>query len=196
MSSATKLTNAYLLIDHANAKDPHQDIIHGTLIAKEIVYGLRMTTTLNAFEPKAPEALLIAARCQHICRWEIPREHYNMDRTGYLQWRTALKKFHADKASDILKLIGYDQETIDRVSFLLQKKQLKRDDDTQTLEDVICLVFLTYYFEAFMNKHPEQKIIAILQKTWGKMSKKGQEAALKIPYSETALDCIKKALNQ
>jgi hypothetical protein len=117
-----------------------------------------------------------------------------MNREGYLRWRQDLKKFHAKKASAILQDVGYDQETIDTVIFLLEKKQLKKNEDTQCLEDVICLVFLHYYFEPFALKHPEDKTIDILQKTWRKMSPKGREAALKLPLSIYALDLVTKAL--
>jgi hypothetical protein len=80
------------------------------------------------------------------------------------------------------------------VGFLLQKKKLKRDPETQTLEDVICLVFLQYYLEPFMQKHPEDKLIDILQKTWNKMSEEGREAALNLPLSDGARRLISKAL--
>ncbi|MDY8138176.1 DUF4202 domain-containing protein [Aquimarina sp. 2201CG5-10] len=189
-----KLTEAYNLFDKANTKDPNKERVNDQLIAKELIYGQRMTETLEEFNPTASEALKLAARSQHICRWEIPRNSYAMDRVGYLKWREDLKKFHATKASDILKSIGYETEVIDRVSFLLQKKKLKKDDDTQTLEDVICLVFLNFYYEDFLQKHSEDKIIAILQKTWRKMSEKGHEAALKLSYSEKALGLIQQAL--
>ena len=90
--------------------------------------------------------------------------------------------------------MGYATETIDRVSFLLQKKKLKKDEETQTLEDVICLVFLKFYYQDFLTKHPDDKVIDILQKTWKKMSKKGHEAALQLSYSDKAYDLIKQAL--
>ena len=112
-----------------------------------------------------------------------------------MRWRQELKKFHATKAASILEDIGYDKETIDNVKFLLQKKQLKKNEETQTLEDVICLVFLEFYFEPFAHKHPEDKTIDILQKTWRKMSTKGQEAALELPLSKFSLDLITKALH-
>ncbi len=195
MSANKKLIDAYLLIDHANANDPNTTSIAGTLIAKEVVYGLRMTSTLLHFMATPSAALQLAARCQHICRWEIPRNEYPMDRTGYLKWRTDLKKFHANKAAEILEKVGYDQEIIDRVAFLLQKKQLKRDTETQILEDVICLVFLEFYYEEFMSKHTDEKVIDILQKTWKKMSEKGHDAALALSYSDRGLALIKKALN-
>ena len=98
------------------------------------------------YSSEASEEVQLAARCQHICRWESPRDSYEMNRTGYLLWRTELKKFHAKKAGGILKSVGYADATIEKVSFLLQKKQLKKNEDTQTLEDVICLVFLQFYF--------------------------------------------------
>ncbi|MEP2690391.1 DUF4202 domain-containing protein [Maribacter dokdonensis] len=195
MATTDKLLLAFQQFDEANKQDPNTEVFEGTTYPKEVLYGIRMTERLNAFVPNASEALRLTARCQHICRWEIPRESYEMNREGYLRWRQELKKFHATKAASILEDIGYDRETIDNVKFLLQKKQLKKNEETQTLEDVICLVFLEFYFEPFAHKHPEDKTIDILQKTWRKMSTKGQEAALKLPLSKFSLDLITKALN-
>ncbi|WP_024770397.1 DUF4202 domain-containing protein [Aquimarina macrocephali] len=191
-----KLAEAYINIDKANAEDPNKEEINNVFVSKELIYGQRMTDTIEDFEPNAPEALKLAARSQHICRWKIPRKNYAMDRIGYLKWREELKRFHALKASEILEKVGYDTETINRVSFLIQKKKLKKDKDTQTLEDVICLVFLNFYYEDFLAKHTDQKIIDILQKTWRKMSEKGHESALQLSYSEKALDLIKEALSK
>ncbi|WP_103071377.1 DUF4202 domain-containing protein [Aquimarina sediminis] len=190
------ITEAYTLFDQANAEDPNTEIVNGKPIAKELIYGQRMTQTLEDFESDASDALKLAARSQHICRWEIPRSGYPMDRIGYLKWREDLKKFHARKASEILQDLGYDTQTIDRVSFLLQKKKLKKDEETQILEDVICLVFLNFYYEEFLEKHTEEKVIDILQKTWRKMSEKGHQSALQLSYSEKALKLIKQALDE
>ncbi|MBQ4821085.1 DUF4202 domain-containing protein [Aquimarina sp. MMG016] len=190
----TKLNEAFSLFDRVNADDPNKEIVNGQSIAKELIYGQRMSQTLESFDPEASEALKLAARSQHICRWEIPRDSYPMDRVGYLKWREELKKFHAAKASNILEKVGYNAETIERVSFLLQKKKLKKDEETQTLEDVICLVFLNFYYEPFLEKHTKEKVIDILQKTWRKMSEKGHQAALQLSYSEKALDLVKQAL--
>ncbi len=185
---------ALLAFDLANSKDPNIEIVDGKETPKELIYGQRMTKVLTNFEPNASTALQLAARCQHICRWESPRSDYEMNRVGYLKWRADLKKFHAKKASDILSELGFDAKIIERVAFLLQKKQLKRDDETQILEDVICLVFLEYYYEAFSAKHTDEKVIDIIQKTWKKMSESGHAAALKIAYSEKGLSLIQKAL--
>jgi hypothetical protein len=194
MSESQKLTETFRLFDAANAQDPNTENFEGRTYPKELLYALRMTDKLSAFSPEASEALQLTARCQHLCRWEIPREQYPQDRVGYLKWRQDLKKFHAEKASAILEKIGYPEKIIERVSFLLQKKKLKRDPETQTLEDVICLVFLEYYLEAFVEKHPQEKVIEILQKTWKKMSENGRAAALKIPFSGKIGQLIEKAL--
>ena len=196
MATTDKLAVAFHHFDAANTQDPNTEIFEGTTYPKEVLYGIRMTERLNEFNPSASEALRLTARCQHICRWQIPRESYDMNRKGYLRWRQDLKKFHAKKASSILEEVGYDQETIDRVCFLLEKKQLKKNEETQILEDVICLVFLEYYFEPFAKKHPEEKTIDILQKTWRKMSEQGQSSALKLPLSKFASELISKALVQ
>lgn len=195
MTTADKLQHAFQLFDAANQQDPNTEVFEGKNYPKELLYAHRMTEQLNIFTPNASEALQLTARCQHICRWEIPRDSYTMDRKGYLRWRQELKKFHAKKADEVLKKVGYSPEIIEKVKFLLEKKQLKKNQETQTLEDVICLVFLRYYFEPFAAKHPEEKTIDILQKTWRKMSSKGHEAALKLPLSENALKLVTKATN-
>jgi len=189
-----QIEKALQAFDLANAKDPNIEVVNGIDTPKELIYGQRMTTVLHNFEPTASTALQLAARCQHICRWESPRSDYEMNRVGYLKWRADLKKFHAKKASEILTDLGFEADIIDRVAFLLQKKQLKRDEETQTLEDVICLVFLEYYYEAFRLKHTDEKVIDIIQKTWKKMSEKGHQAALRLNYSEPGLSLIQKAL--
>lgn len=189
-----KFNEAIKAIDHKNNQDPNKEEFEGVVYAKEFIYGLRMSKKLNEFLPDAPEALKLAVRCQHICRWEIPRASFPMDKVGYLTWRNELKKLHATKADEILSAVGYEKELIDEVQFLLLKKQLKKNERTQILEDVICLVFLEFYFDAFAAKHSEEKIIDIVQKTWGKMSDKGHEFALNLPFSNSGLALVKKAL--
>lgn len=190
----TRFESAIILIDKKNSEDINTYQVHGLEISTELVYSQRMTQKLLQFEPNASEELQIAARAQHIGRWKIARDEYPMDRVGYLKWRETLKKMHADMTSDILKEVGYDTEFVDRVSFLINKRLIKKDDESQTLEDVICLVFLEFYFEEFAEKHDDEKLIDILQKTWVKMSEKGHEAALRIPYSEKILTLIQQAL--
>lgn len=195
MSTSEKLQHAFELFDAANSKDPNTEDFEGKTHPKELLYAIRMTTSLNRFVTNPSEALQLTARSQHICRWQIARDSYEMNREGYLRWRQELKKFHSKKANEILTQVGYDDETIAKVSFLLEKKKLKKNEDTQTIEDVICLVFLEYYFEPFAKKHPEDKTIDILQKTWRKMSKKGQETALQLPLSKDSLALVSKAIS-
>lgn len=190
----TRFESAIILIDKTNSEDINTYQVHGLEISKELLYSQRMSQKLLQFEPNASEELQIAARAQHIGRWKIARDEYPMDRVGYLKWRETLKKMHAEMAADILRTVGYDDKFIERVSFLINKKLIKKDDDSQTLEDVICLVFLEYYFEEFAEKHTNEKLIDILQKTWVKMSDKGHEAALKIKFSEKSLSLVKQAL--
>ncbi len=195
MAQTDKRDQAFRLFDAANEADPHTEVWQGKNYPKELLYAIRMTEKLSDFAPEASEALQLAARCQHIRRWEIPRESYDMDREGYLRWRQDLKKFHARKAAEILEKAGYDEKAIEEVTFLLEKKQLKRNKDTQTLEDVICLVFLQYYLEPFAKEHSEDKLVEILRKTWRKMSAEGQQAAMRLPLSRRTLDLVSKALD-
>lgn len=190
----TRFESAIILIDQKNAEDINTYQVHGLDYSKELLYSQRMSQKLLQFDPTASQQLQIAARAQHIGRWKIARDEYPMDRVGYLKWRETLKKMHAEMTADILKVVGYDDDFIERVSFLIHKKLIKKDHESQTLEDVICLVFLDYYFEEFAEKHDDEKIIDILKKTWAKMSEKGHQEAMKINYSEKSLSLVKQAI--
>jgi hypothetical protein len=181
-------------IDAENAQDPNQEIVQSKTYPKELLYSNRMYEKLMDFHPNASEAIQFASKAQHICRWKMPRESYPMDRVGYLKWREDLKKFHAKTTAEILEKAGYSQEFIDRVSFLIEKKLLKKDKETQLLEDVICLVFMEYYLDPFVQKHDREKLKNIILKTWNKMSDKGHKEALKISYKPANLQLIKDAL--
>lgn len=195
MAQSEQFKKAIQLFDKANAQDPNVEVFEGKEFPKELIYAERMTAQLNKFAPNSSEALQLTVRCQHICRWEIPRDSYEMNRVGYLTWRKDLKDFHAKKAGEILQECGCSKEIIDEVTFLLLKKQLKKNADTQTLEDVVCLVFLEFYFAKFSKKYAEDKLIDIVQKTWKKMSEKGHKAALELQLPESALALITKALS-
>jgi hypothetical protein len=172
-----RFTQAIRHFDAANAEDPQHEVVDGVPVSKELLYAQRLTARLERFAPDASEALRLAARSQHIRRWMIPRDHYPMDRRGYLQWRTTLGKFHADTAAAILREVGYEEETIQRVQSLLRKEGLKRDPEMQCLEDVICLVFLESYCAGFAGQHETAKALSILRKTWNKMSEHGRKVA-------------------
>jgi hypothetical protein len=170
--------------DAANAADPNREPdAAGVEQPRELLYAQRMSGMLERFAPQASEAVRLAARCQHIRRWEIPRDSYPRTPAGYKAWRTRLMDFHADVAAAILREVGYEEAPIARVRSLLRKERLKRDPETQLLEDVIGLVFLEHYLGAFVADHPEYdeaKFADILRKTWLKMSPHGREAALAV----------------
>lgn len=190
----TSLDKTLLAFDAANAQDPNTEIVNGEAIAKELIYGQRMSAQLHKFLANPSEELQLAARSQHICRWKIPRSDYPMDRQGYKKWRLDLAVFHGETAGDILQQNGYSDETIQRVKDLLLKRSLKRDNEVQALEDVVCLVFIEFYLEDFASKHDEAKLIDIIQKTWNKMSEDDHAAALKLPLSDAMLALVTKAL--
>jgi len=194
MPDLSSLEQAFAAIDAANAEDPRTVEVGGATQPYELVYGQRMTEVLNSFAPGSAPTLQLAARAQHLERWAIPRSDYPMDRVGYLTWRNDQKARHAARAEEILAPLGYSKEILDRVKFLLQKKQLKKDAETQTLEDVICLVFLQYYALEFAANHEEGKVVDILRKTWGKMSDKGQAAALELDLDPAVKSLVGKAL--
>lgn len=196
-SNSSRFQQAIAKFDAANAQDPNQELFEGKSYPKELIYARRMTAMLEKFAPDATEAVQLASRCQHICRWQKPRADYPMDGVGYKQWRTNLYKFHGDTAGEIMREVGYDDDMIARVQALLRKEKLKANPETQMLEDVVDLVFLQYYLADFVVKYShydEEKLLGILRKTWRKMSEAGHAAALKLNYTPEILAVIQKAL--
>jgi hypothetical protein len=196
MSLDQKLQCAFNSFDAYNSKDPHQETDNGKQVPKELLYAMRMTERLDAYAPDASVPIRIAARCQHIGRWEIARNSFPMDRKGYLQWRSKLALHHAEIASGILINCGFDQGTIDHVKFLLQKKELRQHHpDTQVLEDVICLVFIEHYLHDFALQHDDEKVVDILKKTITKMSPRAVEETGKIIMTEKVKNLIQQAVS-
>lgn len=198
--TSDKLQQAIALIDEANSKDPNQETdANGKQWPKELLYSERMSDMLERFAPEAGDVAQISMRGQHIERWKSPRSDYPMDRQGYLQWRTQLYKFHAQTTTDIMRSVGYDEETIERVSKAVGKRGIKTNPDTQLLEDVTDLVFIEHYMLDFAGKHPEydeDKWLDIIRKTWQKMSQTAQQFALdgKITLPEALVPLILKAV--
>lgn len=190
----TPFARAMALIDAANANDPNMELEGGAERPKELLYAERMTKCLKEFRSDASAHLQLAARGQHIERWTSPRSNYPEGRTGYKKWRAELGLFHARRVGELMAQAGYAEDDIKRVQYLVQKRGLGRDPETQCLEDVICLVFIQYYLDDFVLKHDEAKLIDIIQKTWAKMSDEGHEAALRIALSPHMQTLIGKAL--
>lgn len=180
--------------DEENFRDPNRLVVEGTEQPRELVYARWLSDWVLRLCPMASEELRLAARCQHICRWTIPRSQYPMTRTGYLQWREALKKFHASKAGEILREIGYPEEMVTRVQRLNLKKDFPKDPDVQVLEDALCLVFLERQLGELASKSEEGKVVNALQKSWGKMTPRAREIALGLSYGERERQLLEKAL--
>jgi hypothetical protein len=177
MTDDPRLAATLNAIDAANAADPRAE--EGA--PAELLYARRMTETLAAFAPDASAHLRIAARGQHIERWTRPRADWPDGKAGYLQWREGLKRFHADRVGGIMAAHGWPEADRARVGALIRKEGIKRDAEAQTLENVICLTFMRWYFADFAAKHPPEKVADIVAKTARKMSGAGREAALSLP---------------
>lgn len=180
--------------DAANGEDPNKQIVDGVELPYEQWYAKELYNWIVNMEHNPSEALLLAARCQHIERWKIDRSDYPDGRKGYLKWRADLGRFHAERAGEILRYVGYDEDTIEKVQRINLKKGLKTDHDTQLMEDALNLMLLQYQIDDLIAKHDDEKVISILQKTWNKMTERGHAEAMKLKYSPKVNYLIEKAV--
>ena len=168
------LGRALDLIDAANRADPGME--DGQPAA--LLYGQRMSAELARLVPDASDVLAIAARGQHVERWLLPRADFPEDREGYLTWRREQGRRHGLRVAEIMAEAGYDLTAQTRAGMLLRKEGIKRDTEVQALEDVICFVFLRWYFQPFAAKHTPEALQKIVEKTAAKMSAKARAEVL------------------
>jgi hypothetical protein len=196
--TSSRLTAVLTAIDNINSEDPHQTIIDGHSQPNELLYGQYMSNCIEQYFPQSNELLKIAVRAQHIKRWDLKRNAFAEGKAGYYQWRIEQGRLHAQLTKSLMLDNGYDETEAESTACMLRKEKLKTNNDTQTLEDVACLVFLQYYFDAFAATYTEQdneaKIIRIVKKTWGKMSDRGHEIALSLTLPDHLAALVGKAL--
>ena len=177
------------LIDAAHAADPKR-APDGR--AAELVYAERMEAWVVRAAENPPPLLRLAARCQHLERWSVPRDSYPLDKPGYHAWRRSLYVKQADRAKELLLQAGVAPAAAEEVATWVSKSGLKTNPGTQALEDAACLVFLENEIQAFAAQHaeyPREKFVDIIRKTWKKISPHGQSLAktLSLPPGIAAL---------
>lgn len=176
----TKLSQVLDAIDTANQADPTSERDDdGQEVPATLLYGRRMSSELaRIFGEDVSDVLKIACRGQHIERWTVTRDSYPEGKAGYLKWRRDLGRYHGERLGALMAAAGYADEDCARVGVLLRKEGIKRDPEVQQLEDVICFVFLRWYFAPFAAKHPDDKVLDIVAKTARKMSDGARYRAL------------------
>jgi len=182
------------LIDGAHAADPNR-AADGR--PAELVYADRLEAWVARLQPEAPPRLRLAARSQHLERWQVPRATYPLDRAGYHAWRRSLYTRQAARARELLLQAGVPAGEADEVAVWVSKTGLKTNSGTQALEDAACLVFLENEAEAFAAQHaeyPRAKFVDILRKTWRKMSPAAQALARGLPLPPAVAALVRDAL--
>jgi Domain of unknown function (DUF4202) len=193
--SGGRLAAALAAVDAANADDPAIVVVGGVERPKELTHAGMMTRWVRHLDPGCRDEQLIAARAHHLRRWAISRDSYPRDRAGYLRWRTALQRRHAEDVGRIMRDAGYGDESIEQVQAIVRKRGLGRDPAVQVHEDALCLVFLeTQLDELTTSLGDEDKMVDILRKTAAKMSPAGLEAARQLSLSPEGAELLGRAL--
>lgn len=185
---------AIAAIDAANADDPATLLVDGIPRPKEQTHAEMMTDWVLRLRPDASETLLLAARAHHLRRWMIPRDSFPAGRGGYLRWRRALHHVHAELAAAILEQHGYRRAEVERVYSLIAKEPLLQqgDEEAQTLEDALSLVFFDTQLDATLADLDERQQRRVVGRTWRKMSRAGQQALRDMNLSEAGREALER----
>ncbi len=174
-----RFENAVAGFDLFHREDPATETVDGEQVPREWAYARRMAAWVTRLDPDAGEILTLAAHCQHLRRFKLPRADYPAGRKGYLVWRRAAALEHARLAAAVLRDAGYRREKIERVQNLVLKRAVRSSpQEAQTLEDAACLVFLERDLEDLASRLGAEKTTEVLARTWPKMSAAGREAAV------------------
>jgi tRNAThr (cytosine32-N3)-methyltransferase len=182
------------LIEAAHGADPERTP-EGR--AAEAVYAERMEAWVARLVPGAPPILRLAARCQHLERWSVPRASFPLDKAGYHAWRRLLYTRQAERARELLLGAGVAADEAASVAVWVSKTGLKTNPGTQALEDAACLVFLEHEILGFVHRHADytrEKLVDILRKTTRKMSPAALAAARSLPLPETVAALLRQAM--
>lgn len=192
----TSYERARAAIDALHAADP---IRSAEGKPNELDYADRMEGWVTKLAPEASPILRLAARCQHLERWSVPRGSFPEGRAGYLEWRRSLYVKQANRARGVLVECGVPEPEASEAATWIAKEGLKTNPGTQALEDAACLVFLETIISDFAAAHPdytETKFIEIIRKTWKKMSPAAHRLAHTISFSPAIAALIQRALSE
>lgn len=187
-------TVARKAIDRAHSADPHRTPAGQPA---ELEYADRMEHWVTRLDAAATPLLRLAARCQHLERWTLPRSSQPEGKAGYFAWRKALYVRQAECARTLLESSGVPAGEAAEVATWVSKTGLKSNAGTQALEDAACLVFLEHEIAAFAAQHadyPREKFVEIIRKTWRKMSPAAQELARTLPLPEPIAALVHEAI--
>lgn len=180
------LTAAITAIDEAHRADP---------AGEELAYADSIERWMGRLLETLTPLARIAARCQHLERWTLPRSEYPEGRKAYLRWRIAVHERQGERAEQLALGAGVDPDTAAELRALVAKRR-PTSELGQALEDAACLVFLEEQAADFIAEkaYDDAKVIAIVQKTWAKMSPTGHELALTLPLGGRLGELVQRAL--
>lgn len=192
-SDPSRFRAAVQAIDAANAADPTPMTHRGVTLPKELLHARMMTSWVQRLDPDAGEVAHLAARAHHFRRWTRPRGDYPDGRAGYLRWRAAAKRAHAEQVGELLGAHGYSDDEIADVGAIIRKEGLGSDPRVQVHEDAVCLVFLETQLVDVADKVGGDQMVDILVRTIPKMSAAGVQAALSLDLDPRGAELLARA---
>jgi hypothetical protein len=189
-----RLAAALAAIDEANAEDPNVLVVGDVRGPKELVHARMMTGWLDRLDPGADELQHLAARAHHFRRWTSPRSDHPAGRAGYLRWRNAARRRHADEVGELLVRHGYTEDEVVRVASIIRKQGLGIDPAVQVHEDALCLVFLQTQLTGVADRLGDDATVEVLVRTIPKMSPAGLDAAAGLSLDPGAGELLARAV--
>ena len=192
--ASDRFQSAIGAIDAANAQDPRSAHCKDRDGPRELLFAQCVYQWVTQLDGEASEPLLLAARAHTLCRWEVPRSRYAMNRQGYHEWRDACAVYHAQVAGKMLREQGYEDGAVNQVLALILKKNWPADPEARTLADADCLAFLELKLSSYVEEWEAEKAVNILRRSLAKMTPKARELATSIALDPRTAELVQRAL--
>lgn len=165
-----RLAASLAALDAANALDPTVVVHEGVERPKELLHAEVAHRWLLRLDPSADALQQLAVRAHHLRRWVEPRSSHPEGRAGYLRWRAAQKRRHAEEAAAILAPLGWADDELAEVGRLVRKEGLGSDERVQHHEDALCATFVELQLDEVAGRLGEARTVEVVRKTLAKMS--------------------------
>lgn len=189
-----RIQRALSAFESIGRQDPRSVVVDGTVYPRQLGEAQTLLDFVLQLNDNPSLPLFLACHCQHLGRFLSPRDAFPADRAGYKAWRTDASRRSAERAAAILTEMGFESETIEHVVRIVNKQGRATSADVQTMEDALCLAFLTLDAAEFTTRHDDDEMVRILKRSWLKMSDAGHRLALKTPLSPDVQRLVEKAL--
>lgn len=175
-----------------SSKDSHfkqavsaiKKIISGSIVKEDLVHSKLVHQNVLCLNPKASEALQIAALAHDIDRGIKEKRIKREDYKNYNKYKHDHALQSAKIISEILVKIGYNDNFIKKVKILVEQHEIGRKGNVKILKEADSISFFQYNFPYYLKTHTKEQTKDKIRFMYNRLSYKAKGEIKKIKLSD------------